>query len=224
MAELVAAAVPELLRPEQAEERYNGAVQTAVAACAEDTAGQRCYICLEAVAPDTNEGLVRMCACRGDSGFAHVSCLARGAQAAVERDADTGGARWYTCGLCKQKYHGVVHCALGWACWRTHLGRSECHNVRIWAMNQLGNGLHDARHDADALTVREAELATKQRHGAPEGNILIAQTNLAMTYARCGRRPEALRLRQEVYSGRLKLSGESIETLQAAYNYATLRI
>ena len=47
MAELVAA-VPELLRPEQAAQHYAEAVQTAVAACAEDTAGQRCYICLDA--------------------------------------------------------------------------------------------------------------------------------------------------------------------------------
>ena len=68
MAELVAA-VPELLRPEQAAQHYAEAVQTAVAACAEDTAGQRCYICLEAVHPDTNEGLVRGCACRGGGGI-----------------------------------------------------------------------------------------------------------------------------------------------------------
>ena len=93
MAELVAA-VPELLRPEQAAQHYAEAVQTAVAACAEDTAGQRCYICLEAVDPDTNEGLVRGCSCRGGAGFAHVSCLARGAQAAVQRVAQKGWSRW----------------------------------------------------------------------------------------------------------------------------------
>ena len=27
--------------------------------------------------------------------------------------------------LCEQEYHGVVRCALGWACWKTYLGRSE---------------------------------------------------------------------------------------------------
>ena len=27
--------------------------------------------------------------------------------------------RWESCSLCKQKYHGVVRCALGWACWKT---------------------------------------------------------------------------------------------------------
>ena len=29
--------------------------------------------------------------------------------------------RWHTCSLCKQHYHGVVLCALGWACWKTYL-------------------------------------------------------------------------------------------------------
>ena len=24
--------------------------------------------------------------------------------------------RWDNCSLCEQRYHGVVHCALGWAC------------------------------------------------------------------------------------------------------------
>ena len=79
MAELVAA-VPELLRPEQAAQHYAEAVVTAVAACAEDTAGQTCYICYGE--GDEDEGLVRGCACRGENGFAHVSCLAQGAQAA----------------------------------------------------------------------------------------------------------------------------------------------
>ena len=68
MAELVAA-VPPLLMPEQAAQKYEEAVAVAVEKCAADTAGQRCYICLEAVHPDTNEGLVRGCACRGGGGI-----------------------------------------------------------------------------------------------------------------------------------------------------------
>ena len=58
-----------------AEKKYKEAVAVAVAKCA-DTKGQTCYICLEAVHARTGEGLVRMCACRGASGFAHVACLA----------------------------------------------------------------------------------------------------------------------------------------------------
>ena len=41
-----------------ADKKYKDAVAVAVEACAEDTKGQKCYICLEAVHPRTGEGLV----------------------------------------------------------------------------------------------------------------------------------------------------------------------
>ena len=221
MAELVAAAVPELLRPEQAAQHYSEAVRTAVAACAEDTAGQRCYICLEAVHPDTNEGLVRGCACRGGAGFAHVSCLARQAQVAVERDAQIGWPRWMTCRQCEQKYHGVVACALGWACWKTYVGRPETDEIRGCAMNVLGRGLHEAEHDEDALSVQEALLFMLRRLGVPEETILATQSNLATTYSSLGRKEEASQMYREVYHGALGLLGEEhAHTLLTANNYA----
>ena len=65
-----------------ADKKYKEAVAVAVEACAADTWGQSltCYICLEG---EAEEGLVRGCSCRGGSGIAHVSCLARQAQVAV---------------------------------------------------------------------------------------------------------------------------------------------
>jgi len=89
-------------------------------------------------------------------------------------------------------------------------------------MKQLGNGLSVAGYHEDALSVREAELSMKRRLGASEDSMLIVQTNLANTFEFLGRLEEALRLRREVYSGRLKLNGEEDEdTLLAANNYAT---
>ena len=105
-----------------ANKKYDEAVAVAVKKCADDTEGQTCYICLEG---GSEEGLVRGCSCRGASGFAHVSCLARQAkilrEEAEENNLDARvknkrWERWYSCGLCKQEYHGVVYCALGWAC------------------------------------------------------------------------------------------------------------
>ena len=52
--EQLIAVEPPLMRPDQAERRYDEAVAVAVEKCAADTAGQRCYICLETVHPDTN--------------------------------------------------------------------------------------------------------------------------------------------------------------------------
>ena len=131
--------------------------------------------------------------------------------------------RWYSCSLCKQRYHGVVACALGWACWKTYVGRPEADRVptRRLAMNLLGNGLSLANRDEEALSVQEAELAMKQRLGVSENSILVAQSNIATTYRALGRFEEALSLRRDVYSGKLRLYGEeNEETLRATLNYA----
>ena len=63
--------------------KYTEAVAVAAEACADDTKGQTCYICTQALHWKTKEGLVRMCACRGTAGFAHVSCLAEQAKILV---------------------------------------------------------------------------------------------------------------------------------------------
>ena len=105
-----------------ANKKYTEAVAVATEACAEHTKGQTCYICTEAVHLHTKEGLVRGCACRGTAGVAHVSCLAEQAKILVaEVEENNLGynalnerfARWSTCSLCEQNYHGVVRCALG---------------------------------------------------------------------------------------------------------------
>ena len=57
-----------------------GGRSPAAEACAEDTKGQTCYICTQALHWKTKEGLVRGCSCRGTAGFAHVSCLAEQAK------------------------------------------------------------------------------------------------------------------------------------------------
>ena len=177
---------------------------------------------------------MRGCACRGTAGFAHVSCLAEQAKILVAEaeennlDDERGEARWRrwdNCSLCEQQYHGVVRCALGWACWKTYLGRPERDWARLSAMRQLGNGLSEAEHHQDALIVREADLAMLRRVGASEGHILVSQSNLANTYYKLGRLEQALSMQQEGYAGQLKLYGEGNKhSLGAAYNVAiTLR-
>ena len=205
--------------------KYTEAVAVAAEACAEDTKGQTCYICTQALHWKTKEGLVRMCSCRGTAGFAHVSCLAEQAKILVaeaeENNKDSQWHRWYKCGLCEQQYHGVVVCALGWACWKTYLGRPETDWARRNAMTGLGNGLCKADIYEDALTVQEAELATLRRFDASEDDMLIVQCNLADTYRSFGHLEKALRMERHVYSERVRLHGEEHEkTVIAASNYA----
>ena len=200
-----------------ADKKYKVFVAVAVEKCAADTKGQTCYICTEAVHWKTREGLVRGCACRGTSGFVHVSCLAEQAKILVaeafennlsDKAKNEKWSRWHKCSLCEQQYHGVVYCALGWACWKTNLGRPEMDWSRVAAMGQLGNGLSVAGHDAEALSVQEALLPLHRRLGSRNENVLALQCNLAATYHRLGRKEEALRMQRDVYSERLKLFGE----------------
>jgi len=61
----------------------------------------------------------------------------------------------------------------------------------------------------------------QRRLGTSEEGILIAQSNLARTYQLLGRSEEALHVKRDVYSGRVKLNGvEHRGTLEAANNYA----
>ena len=214
-----------------ANKKYGEAVAVAAEACAEDTKGQTCYICTQALHWKTKEGLVRGCACRGTAGFAHVSCLAEQAKILVaEAEENNLGnkvrserfARWYACSLCEQKYHSVVLCALGWGCWKTYIGRPETDPALRDAMQALGNGLHDAKHYEDALSLGEAELSMLRRLGAPEEELLNSQGNLASTYHTLRRFEEAIDIYRVVYHGFVKLNGEKDrDTLMVAELYAT---
>ena len=201
-----------------------------------DKKGQKCYICLEAVYPRTGEGLVRGCAC-GDRdgvsspelGVVHVSCLAEQAKIlfaeAEEHNLGVkaryeGFQRWDSCSLCEQKYHGVVYHALGWACWKTYVGRPEGDQIRRMPMGQIGRGLSAASHHTDASTVQEAQLSMLRRIGGSE-EILAVQANLAITYQSLGRLEQTLSLLRDVYLGYVKLYGEEHKNaLISANNYA----
>jgi len=213
-----------------ADKEYKAVVAVAVEACAEDTKGQTCYICTEALHWKTKESIVRGCACRGTAGFAHVSCLAEQAtilrKEAEENNLDDKAcnerwARWEVCSLCEQNYHDVVFCALGWACWKTYVDRPETKGVRRSAMTHLGNGLSAVGNYADALFVQEAELSLEQRIGTSEEFMLIMQNNIANTYQNLGRLDKTLLTRRDVCFGYMRIKGEKHRaSLMVANNYA----
>ena len=88
-------------------------------------------------------------------------------------------------------------------------------------MTTLGNGLHDAGHHEEALSVKEAELSLIRRVGGPEENKLAVKNNLANSYHKLGRSEQALEMYRDVYYGFAKLKGEEdTDTLLVAENYA----
>ena len=215
-----------------ADKKLKETIAVAVENCADDTKGQTCFICTQALHWKTKEGLVRGCSCRGTAGNVHVSCLVEQAKILIaeaeenllgEEVENERWKRWHTCSLCEQQYHSVVRCALGWACWKTFVGRPEMDPTRQLALCLLGKGLSAGGHYEDALVVQEAELATGRRVGTSENanHMLIIKSNLAKTYSSLGRLEEALQLERDVYNGSLRLSGEEdVDTLTAANNYA----
>ena len=105
--------------------------------------------------------------------------------------------------------------------WKTNVGRPETAPAHYNAMRELGNGLNEGGHYEDALSVMEAELSIRRRLPVLDENILMTQSNLANTYQLLGRKEQALRMRQDAYSGYAKHFGEEhAHTLLTAGNYA----
>ena len=213
-----------------ADNKYKEAVAVAVEACDEDTKGQTCFICMEGIKRRTAEGLVSgFCACRGGSSFAHVSCLVRQAEVAVEEalennlDANRGRpkwALWTDCSLGGQDYHGVVSCALGWACWKTYVGRPDIDTFRLCAMGVLASGLGDVGQHLEQLGIIEAHLATLRRNGWDDND--IAASNLARCYAQLERNDEALAIHRDVYARRVRQKNDACRVYTSALNLASL--
>ncbi|CAH0366620.1 unnamed protein product [Pelagomonas calceolata] len=198
-----------------ANKKYKEAVAVAVEKCAEDAKGQTCYICTKGVFQRTNEGLVRMCACRGTAGFAHVSCLAEQAKIlvaeAVENNLDdkvyqARWDRWSTCSLCEQEYRGVVAHALGWACWKTY-----CDNVfgRV-ALNRLATSMMKDERWEEGLLVHQSQLA-KLRTEFPvnQEGVIDVLNNLKECYEKLGRTDAAIATSREIYCEKGQFYGNS---------------
>ena len=220
-----------------AEQKYAEAVAVAVEACAEDTKGQTCYICTEALHWKTKEGLVRGCACHTTEGFVHVSCLREQAKILNdEAEENNSGvkvrnatwARWYSCGLCEKWYHGVVACALGWACWKTYVGRPEEDGARRSAMEVLADAFSRNGDDKMALMIYEARYDTERRLCASnfkersnDDDMIDLQSYIASCCYNLGRHEEALIARRTVYEQRLAKYGPMHEdTIYAASGLA----
>jgi hypothetical protein len=74
--------------------------------------GAACYFCLGEEGDEEGNSLVRDCSCRGNSGFAHLSCLSKYAEqkCRAARDGDSPSFRepWYKCTNCKQPFQNQL--------------------------------------------------------------------------------------------------------------------
>ncbi len=69
-----------------------------------------CIVCLDSDPPPIQSG----CACRSDTGLAHVGCLI---EKAVVQHPHRGNAVWWECLTCGQQFTGAMRTGLAEAWW-----------------------------------------------------------------------------------------------------------
>ena len=109
-----------------------------------------CIICLDTSPPPIQSG----CACRGDSGLAHIACLVR---AAASQQAQRGSDVWRQCQTCKQDYTGAMRAGLAEA-WRSRVAGQAAESAeRLAAEDNLARSLvHQGKYvEAEAVMQRE---------------------------------------------------------------------
>ena len=124
-------------------------------------------------------------------------------------------ARWYRCGLCEQGHHGLVYCALGWACWKTYLSRPEMDMYKDCAYTALADGLSNVD-EAFKLQVLEAQFAAAKRTGFPPEHMFSNRHNTATCYSKLGRHEDALQIYRECYDSEKALTGLTETVLTTA--------
>jgi hypothetical protein len=143
-----------------------------------------CFICLESDPPPVRSG----CACRSDSGRAHLACLIK---YAVMKHAERGIRPWVSCQICKHAFTGPTRLALGEAWWSRVCLEAEEHSERLLAAQNLSSCCLDAARYADAENLsRELHIVTRRVLG-----VYHRQTMVPITWRVHSRSKESSRMR-----------------------------
>ena len=171
-----------------------------------------CFICKSSI---EGTGIVRGCACPGAIGLAHVSCLARQAEMAVKQLEDLhqgkGIAKFSKCFDCGQFFHGPLFLALGWAAWKTYLGRPETDVIRYGSLDMLGGALQKSRPE-EALPLLQAALALNRRYFSSHDALAYGtEKKLCVCLDALERGDESHIIKREIYDRRVATLGVSDE-------------
>ena len=166
--------------------------------------GGACIICLDTSPPPIQSG----CACRGDSGLAHVACLAR---AAASQQAQRGSVAWRQCQTCKQDYTGAMQTGLAEA-WRSRVAGQAAESAeRLEAEYVLARSLVDQGKDAEAEPMfRKLHEVEMRVLGAEHPDTLTSASSLAACLSMQGKYADAERIQREVLGVEKRVLGPSI--------------
>jgi hypothetical protein len=177
--------------------------------------GGACIICLDTSPPPIQFG----CACRGDSGLAHIACLV---QAAASQQAQRGSGVWQKCQTCKHDYTGAMQTGLAEA-WHSRVaGQAAESDERLQAENYLAMSLSQQGKAVEAEPMlRRLHTVMMRVHGAEHPNTLTSASTLALSLSHQGKYADAERIEREVHEVQKRVLGaEHPSTLMSASTLA----
>ena len=160
------------------------------------------------------------CACRSDSGLAHLECLV---EKALSQQAHRGGKVWWECQTCGQDFTGAMRTGLGEAWWSRVRGEAEESAERLAATHHLADcRLHDGEY-ADAERMSREVLSVRRRVlGEEHPDTLRSAGNLATTLAHQAKFCEAEEVLQATLEAYRRMLGhahpDTLETAQSLEN------
>ena len=161
-----------------------------------------CIICLDSGSPLFQSG----CACRGDSGLAHVGCLVENATA---QRPHRGDDVWRVCQTCKQEFTGAMRTGLAEAWWARVRHQAEENQEWLLATSNLANCRRwDGRYADSEHLQRQVLRVRRKALGEEHANTLTTKANLALSLKLLGKYAEAERIEREVLGVERRVLGE----------------
>ena len=127
--------------------------------------------------------------------------------------------RWHACSLCEQQYHGIVACALGWACWKTYGAPEE---AILAVQSNIADTYGKLGQFDRALRMRRIVYSgTLTLEGKESSNTLLEANNYASVLVSLERFEDAKSLLRKTMPVVRRVLGEGHRlTLKIRKNYA----
>jgi uncharacterized protein (DUF2267 family) len=176
-----------------------------------------CIVCLDSDPPPIQSG----CACRSDTGLAHVGCLI---EKAVAQLPHRGYAVWWKCQTCGQQFTGAMQTGLAEAWWSRVCDEEEESAERLRAAGNLADTRRGQGQYAEAERIEREVLGVLRRVlGEEHPDTLTSAGKLAASLSDQWQYAEAERIHREVLGARRRVLGEEHpDTLTSAGNLAWL--
>lgn len=184
----------------------------ASASASEREGSEFCWVCLEQ--GSTSHELLRSCACRGHSGWAHRDCLVKAAQA--------NSRCWTQCPTCKQRWTGKLYLQMAREWSLAVASRAARPGIRELVDMNLSVALRLNGRLAESIRIgREVVATCHRRFGDTNAITVSVVTDLASTHIELGDPTSALPLYIRALAGsRLLYGNDHRITLAAVGNLA----